>query len=61
MKKQYIAPALEVVKLNATDLIATSDPGLGSGFSDTGQGSLSRGDSGDWDMFDGGDWTLFDE
>lgn len=56
MKKQYIAPAMELVKLCPTDLIATSDPGLGTGLSDSSQGSLSRGDYGDWEFFDEGDW-----
>lgn len=55
MKKQYTAPAIEVVKLNPADLIATS-PGIGTGFSDSSQGSLSRGDYGDWEFFEEGDW-----
>lgn len=47
---------MELVKLCPTDLIATSDPGLGTGFSDSSQGSLSRGDYGDWEFFEDSDW-----
>lgn len=47
MKKLYHTPELEVVHLSQADLIATSGPGLGSDFSDTGIGSLARGIDGD--------------
>ena len=47
MKKTYIAPVCEIVKLNATDIIATSTGTLGRGYNGDDQ-SYGRGSDG-WD------------
>lgn len=47
MKKTFMAPSVEVVKLNPTDIIATSD--------------INVGGEGDFDARGINDWELFDE
>lgn len=63
MKKTYISPACEIVKLNPSDIIATSlVNGFDGDFNTDGFGDgdmLSRG-SDDWTV-GGGDWEIFSE
>lgn len=54
MKKQYIMPQVELVRLYATDIIATSFQDLGISF-ETGT------DTDFMESRTGGDWTLWDE
>lgn len=46
MKKTFMAPSVEVVKLNPTDIIATSDINVG------GEGEFDARSSEDWELFD---------
>lgn len=53
MKKVYNIPQLQIVHIAASDIIATSGPSLGVGFSDPTESALSRRgcdwDDDDWD------------
>ena len=45
MKKTFMAPSVEVVKLNPTDIIATSDINVG------GEGEFDARGNFDWELF----------
>lgn len=53
MKKKYIMPNIEIVKLDQSDIIATSGPGLGGNY-DPGLPNLSRSGYDDFDDLE--DW-----